>query len=433
MKYMLATVAISTLALTADAGAAVSDEEFEQVQQQLALMSERLDKLEEENLALRAAQSQVEVAVDEIGTDLEDNSVADQRIPAESWNDRVVLDGDFRYRYESISADGSQTRQRNRIRARTNIKAQVANRTEVGFGLATGGDDPVSTNQTLGGGGSSKSVVLNLAYVDWEFMDDTHLILGKFKNPLTRVGKQGLMWDGDWTPEGIAFEYGGDTFFASAFGIYLESDSSKSNDSFEWGGQIGMTGAIGEVQLLGGVGYYSIEAAGKSTTFGDPSDPGDFFGNTAVERSGLPCGTTAGTECVYRYDYLLTEVFAEASFEIGAVPITVFGDYVTNGDASENDTGWALGARVGQAKDRGQWQFSYFYADKEADAVLGLVTDSDFAGGGTDNRGHWLQVNRGINKHLTVGAQLFIDDVDIASGAASDYDRLMIDMQWKWK
>lgn len=433
MKYTLAMIAIGVLGMTADAVAAVSDEEFEQVQEQLVLMSERLDKLEAENQALRAAHSQGEVAVEDIATELEIPTVADEQVPAESWNDRVVIDGDFRYRYETISAEGSQTRRRNRIRARTNIKAQVSDRTEIGFGLATGGDDPVSTNQTLGGGGSSKSVALNLAYADLELMDDTHLLLGKFKNPLTRVGKQGLMWDGDWTPEGVALRYDGDTFFASAFGIYLESDSSKSNDSFEWGGQIGMTAAIGDVHLLGGVGYYSIEAAGKSTTFGDPSDPGDFFGNTAVERSGLPCGTTAGTECVYRYDYLLTELFAEATFEVSAMPITVFGNYVTNGDVKEHDTGWTLGARIGQVKDRGQWQFSYFYADKEADAVLGLVTDSDFAGGGTDNRGHWLQFNWGVTKHWTVGAQYFIDDVDLAGGTARNYDRLMIDMQWKWK
>jgi hypothetical protein len=105
---------------------------------------------------------------------------------------------------------------------------------------------------------------------------------------------------------------------------------------------------------------------------GYPCYPADFFGNTAVEGSGLPCGTTANTECFYRYDYLLTEVFAEATFEIAGTPVSVFGNYVTNSDASDNDSGWTIGTHVGQAKDRGQWQFSYFYSDNEADAVLGL-------------------------------------------------------------
>ena len=152
-----------------------------------------------------------------------------------------------------------------------------------------------------------------------------------------------------------------------------------------------------------------------------------------MQVGGLPCGTLPGVDCVYAYDYLLTEVFAEAKFEFGSTPVTLFGDFVTNGDVSENDTAWTLGAKVGQAKDRGQWQFMYYYAEKEADSMLGLVTDSDFGGGGTDSKGHWLQVNWGVNKNWTIGAQYFINDVDLASGSSSDYDRLMIDMQWKWK
>lgn len=433
MKELLAIVAIGLVICAPATHAAVSDDEFNKMQQQLAQLSERLDKLEAENRELRAAQSNVEVAVEEVDTNVRSIQAAALPVPEEGWNDRVKMDGDFRYRYESISAEGSQTRQRNRIRARTNVKAKVSDRTEIGFGLATGGDDPVSTNQTLGGGGSSKSIVLNLAYADWEVVDGTHLIFGKFKNPLTRVGKQALMWDGDWTPEGVGFKFSGERFFASGFGTYLESDSRKSNDTFAWGGQLGMTGSLGGAKLLGGVAYYSIEAAGKSTTFGDPSDPDDFFGNTAIERSGLPCGTIADTECVYRYDYLLTEVFAEASFEVSDTPVSVFGDYVTNGDVSTNDTGWMVGTRIGQAKDRGQWQFTYYYADKEADSMLALVTDSDFGGGGTDKKGHWLQLNWGVNKHWTVGAQYFINETDLTNGASNDFDRLMIDMQWKWK
>ena len=417
MKTFLTITLVGMTVFAPVAAAAVSDEQFELLQQQLAELSQRLDKLEAENQTLRASQENVEIAA----------------AGAESWSDRVRLDGDFRYRYESIGLEAQPTRQRNRIRARTNVIADVSDKTEIGFGLATGGNDPVSTNQTLGGGGSSKSIVLNLAYVDWEVVSGLNLIAGKFKNPLHRVGKQALLWDGDWTPEGLAFKYKGDAFFLNGFGSYLESDSRKSNDSFAWGAQFGTSVSIGGVNLLGGAGYYSIETAGKSTTFGDPSDPGDFFGNSAIQPGGLPCGTVMDVDCVYRYDYLMAEVFAEASFEIGGTPVTIFGDFVNNGDASDNDTGWMAGGRIGQAKDRGQWQFTYYYADKEADALLGLVTDSDFGGGGTDNRGHWLQVNWGVNKHWTVGAQYFINDVSLAGGADSDYDRLMIDMQWKWK
>jgi hypothetical protein len=428
MKRILSLAVAASIVLTPAAFAEVSDEDFAALREQLALVSTRLDELAEENARLRAAQNQADATINEVKT-----TVAEIPAASEIWTDRVKLDGDFRYRYEHIDPEGSDSRSRNRIRARANIKAKAADNIDVGFGLATGGDDPVSTNQTLGGGGSSKSVVLNLAYVDWEATDGLHIFAGKFKNPLTRVGGQALTWDGDWTPEGLALKYQRDRFFVNAVGTYLESDGRRSNKNFSWGGQFGATAAVGNAELLGGVGYYSIPSKGRTTTFGDPTDPGDFFGNTAIEAGGLACGTTADTECVYLYDYDLMQVFGQASFDLGEWPTLVFFDYVNNSDPSDNNTGWTLGARIGSAKDRGQKQFTYFYADKEADSMLGLLTDSDFGGGGTDNRGHWLQFNYGVNRSWTIGAQYFINEVNIASGSKSDYNRLMIDMQWKWK
>ena len=154
---------------------------------------------------------------------------------------------------------------------------------------------------------------------------------------------------------------------------------------------------------------------------------------TAVQADGQPCGTVPGEDCVYVYDYLLTQVFAEAAFDLGEWPAVVFADFVNNSDASDNDTGWTLGTRLGQAKNKGQWQFTYLYADKEADAMLGLLTDSDFAGGGTDNNGHFFKVDYGVSKSWTIGAQYFINETDVSSGNARDYNRLMLDAQWKWK
>lgn len=430
MSFLL--LAVSVFAAPAALGA-VTDEDFAQLRQHLSAMSDRLDALEAENAELKRSQVRTGSEVAEVQANVVEVQDTVAIASADSWTDSIRLDGDFRYRYERIDAEGNDSRRRNRVRARVNVRADLADDVEVGIGLATGGDDPVSTNQTLGAGGSSKNIVLNLAYADWEVSEGLHLIGGKYKNPLTRVGKQALMWDGDWTPEGLAATYKRNWFFANAIGTWLESDTKEDNNGFSWGGQIGAKGEIGRVTLTGGLGYYSIKTKGDSTSFGDPGDPGDYFGNTAVEAGGLACGTTPDADCAYLYDYLLTEVFAEAAFDIGNWPTSVFFDYVNNGDPDENNTGWTMGARVGQAKDRGQMQFSYFYADKEADAMLGLLTDSDFAGGGTDNNGHFFKFTYGVNKTWSVGAQYFINETDTASGSSSDYNRLMIDTQWKWK
>jgi hypothetical protein len=413
--------------------AAVSEADIEQMREQLAAMSQRLDELAVENAELRRAQAQAATNIADVQTSVAEVAEAEAPVAAANWSDRISLDGDFRYRYETVDAEGSSTVRRNRIRARANIRADVADNVEVGFGLTTGGDDPVSANQTLGNGGSSKDISLNVAYADWEAVDGLHLIGGKFNNPLLRVGKQALMWDGDWSPEGFALTYKRDWYFVNALGSFLESDSRKSNDSFSWGAQFGATGLLGSAKLTGGLGYFSIRTQGETTTFGDVTDPGDYFGNTAVQADGQPCGTSPDTTCVYLYDYLLTQVFAEAAFDIGGWPTVVFMDIVNNSDPSDNDTAWTVGTRLGQAKDRGQFQFSYFYADKEADGVLALLTDSDFAGGGTDNKGHFLQVNYGVSKSWTIGLQYFINEIDISSGSKRDYNRLFLDTQWKWK
>lgn len=414
------------LLLAPAAFGAVTDEDFEELRSQMAELSQRLDALAAENAELRRARSSEK-------TDTTAAQAADPQPADDFWANRVRLEGDFRYRYEGIDVQDSEVRRRSRIRARTNIRADLTDNVEVGFGLATGGDDPVSANQTIGGGGSSKNISLNIAYADWAPIEDLHIIAGKYENKLKRVGKQALLWDDDWTPEGFAVTYKRDWFFANAIGNSLESDTNKDTENFTWGGQVGATGEIGDATLTAGLAYYSIPTKGRPATFGDPGDPNDYFGNTAVEAGGLECGSTPNTDCVYLYDYQLTEVFAEAAFDVGDLPAVVFFDYVRNSDPDENNVGWTLGAKVGQAKDQGQMEFYYFYTDKQPDAMFGLLTDSDFGGGGTDKKGHFFKFTYGVNNTWSVGAIYFINEIDVSTGNKKDYNRLMLDTQWKWK
>jgi hypothetical protein len=420
--FLLAGSALSSsMAIAVD-----SDAEFEALRDDMSAMSKRLEELAAENAELKTSHADTVAVVAEVQ---ETVVVEDQP----SWSDRISIDGDFRYRYENIDEEGKDERNRSRIRARINTRADLGS-VEVGVGLATGGDDPVSANQTLGSGGSSKDIKLNLAYADWTVVDGLHLIAGKFKNPLLRVGKNPLMWDGDWTPEGLAMKYQRGWFFVNALGSWLESDSKGGNSNFSWGGQAGLSGEVGPVKLTGGAGYFDFKTKGDTTYFGDPTDPGDFFGNTAVEvGSGLACGTNAGTTCVYLYDYKLIEIFGAVDFDIASIPVVVFFDATQNSDPDDQDTAWKAGTRVGKTKDSNQWQFSYWYAKKEADALVGLVTDSDWAGGGTDNKGHFFKLAAGINKYWSVGAQYFVNEIDVSSGTANDYNRLILDTQWKFK
>ena len=102
-----------------------------------------------------------------------------------SWVDRVSFYGDLRLRYENIDEEGvaGSSRERERGRARIGLKADVSPNVKVIFGLATGGDNPVSRNVTGDGGFTTKEIGFELMYIDWSARDDLSVYAGKMKNP----------------------------------------------------------------------------------------------------------------------------------------------------------------------------------------------------------------------------------------------------------
>ena len=169
-------VLVSSTLLTTNVFAATDAEVIDALKAQIAALNARLDALEN-------AQSTVRTET------LRAPQVSEPAPRPQSWVDTIKMKGDFRFRQESFDIEGRDDRHRQRIRARNEMTAQIQDDVIVGFGLATGGDDPVSTNQTLGGGGSSKGIVLDLAYAKWATpVDGLSIMGGKFKNPFHRAG-----------------------------------------------------------------------------------------------------------------------------------------------------------------------------------------------------------------------------------------------------
>ncbi len=419
---LLATILLVQVLLQSPlASAAISDQEFADMQVQFAQFSERLSALEAENERLREINAQT---VKEVEFSKAQVAPVNKSAGAASWTETIRIKGDFRYRYEGIDEENISTRDRNRIRARAAIIAKLDDDVEVGLGFASGGDDPVSTNQTLGGGGSTKDLRLDLAYFNWGATDDLNLIGGKFKNIYYRPQKHGLIWDGDYNPEGIAMTWTPGSFFLSAGGTWLESDQKKDNTSFTYGGQAGFNGQLGSARLVAGVGYQSIETAGKTPFFGAADD---FFGNS------FSCTNPSELiACEYLYDYKTVQGFFDMGLNVGDMPLAIFADYVYNTDADENETGYAVGVKLGKTSGRGSWDLAYIWQDLEADATLGLLSDSDFGGSGTDAKGHVFKGGFGINKKWSLGVTYFRNEIGGNSGDARDYDRIMFDTKFKY-
>ncbi len=419
MKWFL-FIAFAGLVATAPLSADVDQQEIDLLREQVRMLTERLDQLERAT----AAQPQPSSSAGENAAADESRiqEIVDQHIDARfaaSWTDRIRWKGDFRYRYENIDLEGRDERNRQRIRARAQLTADITEDLSVGLGLASGGLDPVSTNQTLGAGGSSKNINLDLAYFQWTGLENAKIVGGKFKNMLYRPGGNGLLWDGDWRPEGLAFDWKSGSFFATGFGTWIESDSGTANQEFSYGAQAGIDLALADdVDLVAGAGYYRFDTAGNRTFFGDD----EFFGNTIDPNTGR-----------YLYDYHEVEAFAEIGFSMLDRPASAFVDYVVNLDADRGDTGYAVGVKLGSAKAPGSWDASVIYEDLEADAVFGLLTDSDFGGGGTNAKGYILKGSYAIKKNWKAQFTYFINDVEINTSDPKDFDRLQLDLSFKYE
>ena len=103
-----------------------------------------------------------------------------------------------------------------------------------------------------------------------------------------------------------------------------------------------------------------------------------------------------------------------------------------NQDAGEFDSGYALGFKYGKASPKGSWEFSYVYQDVEADAVFGLLTDSDFGGVGTDVSGHIFKAAYAIANNWNAHLTYLSNQIDANAGNEHDYDRLQLDLKFNY-
>ncbi len=349
---------------------------------------------------------------------------------AANWWESVSLKGDFRFRHEMIDEEGKDARHRERIRARMAVEGDVAPGIGVTIQLATGSSDPISTNQTLGDAGSTKSIGLDLAYakVSHEKLPGVSLMAGKMKNPLYKPGGTELIWDGDWNPEGGAVEVkrGVDNFtFEGNAGAFWIEERSSTDDSWLAAIQGLASAKLGEGKSVVTVGgsYFDFVNAHFFDPFSDPTDP---MGNSVVEAED-----DGETFIYYANKFQLVELFAEASHKFEDVPVTLLFDFVTNTSADSLNTGWLVGIGAGKLKNPGSWQLSYSYRELEKDAVVGAFVDSDFGGGGTDSKGHEFGGGIQLARNTALQLSYFLNKLGL-QGDGVDYSRLMIDVQFKF-
>ncbi|MCX5896127.1 MAG: putative porin, partial [Proteobacteria bacterium] len=166
------------------------------------------------------------------------------------WVRKTKLTGDFRLRYQwenrqvDSTSNSDYDRNRGRFRVRLGIETEVAKDLKFLFGLASGSNDPRSTNQTFSNTSDKKQINIDYAYVDYAPYKWLKVQGGKMKNPIYKISE--LMWDEDINPEGVAGEFTWNInesldLFLNA-GVFVVDEYAKdSNDPFMYVIQPGFT------------------------------------------------------------------------------------------------------------------------------------------------------------------------------------------------
>lgn len=340
------------------------------------------------------------------------------------WAANTALRGDVRARYDNINVEdepkfetrppGSTTtsvrdKDRQRIRARLGAFTQINPEVETGIQIASGGSaDRRTANQDLDAYFDKKPVWLDLAYIDYHPVDvpGLKLIAGKMKQPWMSFGD--VIWDSDINPEGFAGSYqrksGTTTMFGSA-GYYVLKDN-VDGEGVQWKNDLSlysMQGGIAfdagsKVRLTLGASLHNIRGDGEEA--GEPAIALIANGNTTDE-------------------FTMYEGFGQMDVIGMPVPLTLYGQYVVNVDATDfktftdgdEDTAWLFGVRT----NLGGVAFDYNYRDVERNAVVGFFTDSNFAAGFTASSGHKLRAQYDFLENFNLVVTWFHAESDAAS------------------
>jgi len=341
-----------------------------------------------------------------------------------SWIQTLKLKGDMRIRYQKDWNEGDAIpKHRGRVRLRLGLIGKVSD-VELGAGLATGGADPRSTNQTFNDSFSTGDLRLDYAYMQYspkkwwllDKIDQVNFVLGKFQRKPWLWQPTDLLWDGDINPAGFSMHAEHRTpidntdVFANV-GIWFmdERDHDNSPDGqyvkvFQSG--VKHKGDKIDAKVAGSV-YHFNRVKGACL----PWSQGTNTGITSVDDESCSGALT------YDYDSYGFEGEMGIKKLLGGLPfniderIALFGQFIHNIDDNleDQENGWAFGVKFGhkKVKNPGSWQIKYIKAVLGRDAWLDTFPDSDRFGGKTGIKSHEVALTYGLMKNVFLGLDYY--------------------------
>ena len=444
----------------------VSMEELKAMHAQLDALAQRLTQIEEANQRLQQENSQLKADASALASAQQEADTArdahadalaktQAKVSASDWASNLKLSGDFRYRDEQIQRDTKSDQSRERIRARIGLSAKVNDDLSVTLRLATGADDPRSSNQTLGASGAAmarRTIGLDQYFATWKPMEGVTANLGRMPIPWFRPG-QSLLTDTDINPEGLAVNYQSGLFFANAYGIWLSEISTYSvnpvnglqtsalskqgNGANYSGAQVGMKYPFDmDTSLTLALMYANCGGCQNHQPFWIPQ--GSAATTAQISASANGNSTDANGNLLYTFQN--TELAAEFNTRVIGLPLQVFTNYAKNSGAKNGqDQAYTAGVLLGKAAASNTWEIGYAYEKLEKDGYFGQFVDSDFGGGTTNTSGSVFRFAYAPAKNWTLNATYFLNKLNnvgaanpVTSPQDESYKRLQLDFGLKF-
>jgi len=327
----------------------------------------------------------------------------------------LAFAGDARYRAEKIDT-GNLDSDRQRVRARFGVEAEITDSLSTALRLSTGEGDPRSAHLTFSGGYSRRSVGVDLAYLQWSILPELRVAAGKVPYPNWQPS-QSVFIGGDFNPEGWASSYRSDSgFFVNAHHFWLET-RLDDDDSRQSGLQIGFAS--------------DGEAATRLTFAGAYTDFTSVKGRKPFLDGVTAYGNSLNLAGELQNDFNVAEFASDLTMERYPGSITLFMHLARNVAASEEDTAYSAGVTLGASRLK-HWKFGYQYAHIERDALFGQLMDGDFGGGSTDSRGHAFRLFYRPEARWSSSLSYLHNRTNISSTAPRPFDLIQLDIDFTY-
>ena len=335
-----------------------------------------------------------------------------------AWAEKIKFKGDLRLRRQweedQPEMGSDRSRERYRYRLRLGAEANIYDNVQVGLGFASGSEDPRSTNETFDDNFSTKDARLDYAYAQWQATDWAKLIGGKFKRKEYLWVPTDLLWDSDINPEGFSSHLETDNSLGTTFGNIgwwiVDEDSGSSADPDMYVAQIGQKFKSGNFFGTAGATYYKFNDFDMVTGDGIPIN----FDDDSADAFALQ-GEAGIANALFGKSFRL------------------LGEWVES-DQDDEDTGWALGFKLGdkKVKERGTWQIKYIYADLEENAFPNIFPDSDRLGGQTGVTSNEIEFKYAIAKNIMAVVDYYSSEQDIPGMPDDEEELLQTDIIFKF-